>query len=101
MKKIISGLAVASLATFTFFGCSSEPRSIEEFQKMPKEELDKFRKECENKFNSADFQKELMQYATTGKSSNKEFIECQNANEAKIRNGMKEDFIPQGFKKNN
>lgn len=87
MKKIISGLVVASLAGFVFFGCSSEPKSVEEFKKMSKEELDNFTKECRS---NKDYEKEAEKYALTQEAS-KEFLECENAFKAKISRGM-EDY---------
>ncbi|MCH5323054.1 MAG: hypothetical protein J1E31_05720 [Helicobacter sp.] len=84
-NKILTSLALASLMSLYFVGCSSEPKSVEELKKLSKEELGKIKRSCEEKEISGKFNED---YKKVGMGSNvkaveenpsnfsKEYVEC-------------------------
>ena len=62
-NKILTSLALASLMSLYFVGCSSEPKSVGELEKLPREELDKMKEDCHQ-------------------GKNKNDIECKNISKA-------------------
>lgn len=91
MKKIVSSLVVASLAGFIFFGCSSEPKSVEEFKKLSKDELENLFAICQKNGNSGKFDSDKKTFREDGNGNldwdsvgeiqntskySKDFIEC-------------------------
>lgn len=92
MKKIFLALVLTGLSGFVLLGCGGEPRSVEEFEKLSDEDLNKVIKQCKDE----NYEKETEKYLTTGKAS-KKFLECENAFKARDKKGMSKGFIPQGF----
>lgn len=94
--KILTSLALASLMSLYFVGCSSEPKSVEELSKLSKEELDKLFETCVKNAKSGKFDKDKekakqnkvggggfgsVNWQTIGEiedisSYSKEFVEC-------------------------
>ena len=67
--KILTSLALASLMSLYFVGCSSEPKSVEELKKLSKEELTKMKEKCIAKKGEDD-------------------IECENIDEALFQKNL-------------
>ena len=77
--KILTSLALASLMSLYFVGCSSEPKSVEELEKLSISELRKMfdDKECKYKYS-------VVTKRIIGEK-NKDSIECENIYHAVIQ----------------
>ena len=73
--KILTSLALASLISLYFVGCSSEPKSVEELKKLSDDELKKMQEEC---------------FTKKGNS-----VECENIRRARLSKSLNsQEYTP-------
>lgn len=95
MKFNLLGTLLSATLLLTIYGCSSAPKSVEEFAKLSKEQLHEMYAQCQTKLKNKEFQNDLDTLKTISQNTNflgwkhigqisdedinqysKEFIEC-------------------------